>query len=214
MLFAKEPSPAEVYNDVDGELVNLFKIIKRRPEEFIESFKLMLYSREVFQSLRATDPIWLDEVTRAVRFFYLIKTSFGSKMEAFGTTTTRSLNLNLATLPKAIEEAHERLRQVQVERLTYELCLERYDREHTLFYLDPPYWEDEKFRYALGPGRHRELAKRLGRLKGRWLLSYNDHPEVRNMYKGYQVEEVKVTYHLGSRHGRGKYVHELLIRNY
>jgi len=214
VLFAKEPSKAEVYNDVDGELVNLFLILQRRPEEFLEAFRRMLYAREVFESLRATDPIWLDELTRAVRYFYLVRVSFGGKMEAYGTTTGRSLTLNLKKLPGIVEEAHRRLQKVQIDRLTYELCLDRYDREHCFFYLDPPYWEDEKFRYALGPGRHRELRKRLGGLEGRWLLSYNDHEEVRRLYEGYRIEEVKVRYHLGSKGGQAKRVSELLISNY
>lgn len=214
VLFAKEPSPAEVYNDVDGELVNLFLILQRRPEEFLEAFNNMLYAREVFESLKTTDPRWLDELTRAVRFFYLIRASFGGKMEAFGTTTGRSLTLNLEKLSGLVEDAHQRLQKVQIERLTYELCLERYDREHTFFYLDPPYWEDEKFRYALGPGRHRELAKRLRGLQGRWLLSYNDHEEVKRMYEGFRIEEIKATYHIGNIVGTSKRVKELLIRNY
>ena len=198
---------------MDGELVNLFLILQRRPEEFLEVFRLMLCAREVFESLKATDPIWLDELTRAVRYFYLVKVSFGAKKEAFG-TTTRAINLNLKKLPEIVEEAHRRLQRVQIERLTYELCLERFDREHCFFYLDPPYFEDEKFRYALGPGRHRELARRLRGLEGRWLLSYNDHEEVRRMYEGFRIEEVKVRYHLGSKGGQAKRVSELLIANY
>jgi DNA adenine methylase len=214
VLFAKEPSPAEVYNDVDGELVNLFLILQRRPEEFCKAFNNMLYAREIFESLKGTDPKWLDEITRAVRFFFLIRTSFGGRMEAFGTTTGRSLTLNLEALPALVEGAHERLQKVQIEHLTYELCLEKYDRPHAFFYLDPPYFEDEKFRYAMGPGRHRELRDRLEGLQGRWLLSYNDHDEIKRLYEGFDIEKVKATYQLGQKGGRAKRVHELLIRNY
>lgn len=214
VLFAKEPSPAEVYNDVDGELVNLFLILQRRPEEFLEAFKLSIHSREVFERLRDTDPTWLDETTRAVRYFYLIKCSYAGKMESFGTSTTRRKFINPEAIQRAVEETHRRLRHVQVECLTYEYCLERWDRKHTFFYLDPPYYENEPFKYALGAGRHKDLHDRLGSLEGHWLLSYNDHPEVRKMYKGFRIEEVKTVYQMGSRHGRAKHVKELLIRNY
>ncbi|MDA2916758.1 DNA adenine methylase [Nitrospinae bacterium AH_259_B05_G02_I21] len=214
VLFAKEPSPAEVYNDVDGELVNLFRIIQRRPEEFLEAFKLMLHSRQTFDSFIATDPYWLDEVTRAIRYYYLIKSSFGGRMVHYGTATTRRRFINMESIRETVYGAHQRLEHVQVEQLTYELCLERYDRPHTFLYLDPPYWEDEAYRYKLGTGRHQDLREHLAALDGRWLLSYNNHPEVRRMYKGFRIEEVKTMYQLGSKVGRAKPVKELLIRNY
>lgn len=79
VLFAKPPSPVEVYNDIDGELVNFFRVLKEKPLEFIQSFKWALVSRETFYRLAQTDPSGLSDVQRAHRFFYLIMASWGGE---------------------------------------------------------------------------------------------------------------------------------------
>jgi DNA adenine methylase len=79
VLFGKEPSKAEIYNDIDGELVNFFRIVKNCHRAFLQAYDLMLVSRKLFTDFVNTDPADLDEIQRAVRFFYIIKTAFGGK---------------------------------------------------------------------------------------------------------------------------------------
>lgn len=72
VLFGKQPSKVEVLNDIDGEVINFFRVVKEQPEDLIASFEWDLVSREEFERLRDLDPKTLDPVARAHRFYYLI----------------------------------------------------------------------------------------------------------------------------------------------
>ncbi len=80
VLFSKEPSRVEVLNDIDGELMNFFRVVKSHPEELIRSFDWDLTSREEFNRLLQQDPTKLSEVERAHRFYYIIMASWGGEL--------------------------------------------------------------------------------------------------------------------------------------
>ncbi|OPL11845.1 MAG: hypothetical protein AVO39_11805 [delta proteobacterium MLS_D] len=111
VLFGKEPSKAEVYNDIDGDLVNFFRIVKNCHRAFLQAYDLMLVSRKLFTDFVNTDPEDLDEIQRAVRFFYIIKTAFGGKWDepSFGYSRTGQPRLNLDTIYETISGVHNRL---------------------------------------------------------------------------------------------------------
>lgn len=90
LFFMKEPSKAEVLNDINGDIVNLYRVIQNHLEEFIKQFKWALTSREIFRWLKDTPPEVLTDIQRAARFYYLQKLSFGAKVDGrtFGTSTT------------------------------------------------------------------------------------------------------------------------------
>ena len=79
VLFGKPPSPIEVLNDIDEDLINFFRVVKRQPEELIKSFDLELVSRSEFQRLAGTDPQSMSEIERAHRFYYLIMAGWGGE---------------------------------------------------------------------------------------------------------------------------------------
>lgn len=75
-----------------------------------------------------------------------------------------------------------RLQRTNIECLDYSILLDRYDKPDTFFYLDPPYFETEHY-YAAGSFNHEQLAEMLKKSKARWILSYNDCPEIRELYR-------------------------------
>ena len=101
-----------------------------------------------------------------------------------------------------------------VENLNYADCLKRYDRPHTFFYIDPPYYDCEND-YGDGIFTKQDfetLANALATLQGTFLLSINDKPAIRELFKGFNINEVDTVYSTGS--SAPKKVTELLIRNY
>ena len=139
LFFAKEPSKSEVLNDVNGDLVSLYRVVQHHLDEFVRQFRWALTSRQMFKWMQETRPETLTDIQRAARFFYLQKLAFGAKVEgqSYGTATTAPARLNLLRLEEDLSAAHLRLHQVNVENLDWAACIRRYDRAHTLFFCDP-----------------------------------------------------------------------------
>lgn len=108
----------------------------------------------------------------------------------------------------------ERLRNTYVENLHFSKIIEKYDRENTFFYCDPPYFETTGYSNKFEEKDHILLRDMLSNIKGKFLLSINDHEKVREWYKDFNIEEVKVNYSVSKESkARGKY-NELIIKNY
>lgn len=107
-------------------------------EEFVRHFKFALSSREVFMWHQITPPDMLTDIQRAVRFFYLQQHAFGGKVDGqtWGTATTQP-PINLLRIEENLPSAHLRLSGAFIENMDWHKLMERYDRPHTLFYLDP-----------------------------------------------------------------------------
>lgn len=213
IFFAKEPSEVEVLNDVNGELVNLYRVIKHHLEEFIRQFKWALSSRQIYEWEQATDPATLTDIQRAARFYYLQKLAFGGKVEGqtFGTSTTSGPRLNLLRIEEDLSQAHLRLQGAYIERLSWERVVEKYDRAHTLFYLDPPYWETEGYGVDFGFEQYELMARLAREIQGSMIVSINDHPDIRRVFSGLHMESLGLKYTVGG--GAGTDARELLIWN-
>jgi DNA adenine methylase len=213
LYFLRPPAPVEVINDVNGELVNLYRVVQCHLEEFVRQFKWALSSREVFKWLQATPPETLTDIQRAARFYYLQHQAFGGRVQgqSWGTATTAPApTVNLLRLEEDLSAAHLRLHGAYIERLDWQECLRRYDRPHTLFYMDPPYWQTEGYGVPFEWAEYVGLAAAMRQLKGRAILSINDHPQIRECFAGLAMETVPITYQVA---GGGKTVErtELLI---
>lgn len=150
VFFARNPADVEVLNDVNGDLVNLYRVVTHHLEEFVRQFKWAITSRQVFKWLQDTRPETLTDIQRAARFFYLQQQSFGGKVA--GTATTAPA-INLLRIEENLSAAHMRLASgTYIENLDWATCIDRYDRPHTLFYLDPPYWQTEGYGVPLPVG--------------------------------------------------------------
>lgn len=120
---------------------------------------------------------------------------------------------DLTKLVPLLEAAHERLSGVVIECLPWDAFVDRYDRPDVLFFLDPPYWgsEDDYGQGQFPREQFELLADRLRRVRGRFLVSLNDVPEVRHLFKGCRVESVRTTYTLAGGPKAAGQARELLI---
>ena len=114
LFFLKPPVKAEVLNDINGDLVNLYRVVQHHLDEFVRQFRWALVSREIWMWMNATPGETLTDIQRAARFFYLQKLGFGGKVDGrtFGTGTTTRVRLNLLRLEEDREIQLRLLRDV------------------------------------------------------------------------------------------------------
>jgi DNA adenine methylase len=216
MLFKKEESKVEIINDINVDLVTLYRVIKLHLEEFIRYLKWILVARDEFDRFKKEAPETLTDIQRAVRFFYLLKNGYGSRIASpvFSISSVRRASFNLLRIEEELSEVHLRLARVYVENRPYADVIQKYDRPEIFFYLDPPYYGCENY-YGKGIfsredfGRLRDL---LAGLKGKFILSLNDTPEIRALFREFRIEKVNTVYSVGK--DTKKKVSELLIKNF
>lgn len=215
LYFAKAPAKAEVLNDVNGGVVNLYRVVRHHLEEFMRQFKWSLTSRQIFKWLQVTPSETLTDIQRAARFFYLQKQAFGGKVtgQTFGTAATAPPRLNLLRLEEDLSAAHMRLASTYIEHLDWAVCVAKYDRPGTLFYCDPPYWSTEGYGVDFGLEQYDRLAELARTIKGSMVISVNDIPEMRKAFKGLAMERVDISYSV-AKAGDRKKTGELVIRNW
>lgn len=216
VFFRRNTKPkAEIINDRSGDVANLFRILQRHYPQFIDTLRFQITSRHEFDRLNASEPKSLTDLERAARFLYLQRLSFGGKVagRSFGVDVTRGSRFNLTTLAPLLQDVHERLASVVIEKLDWSNFIDRYDRLGTLFYLDPPYWGSEDYygKELFSRDQYEVMAGRLAQVKGRFILSINDVPEIRNIFSGFTIEEVALTYTAVG--GNGRAAKELIISN-
>lgn len=207
---------AEVINDVSRDVATLFRILQRHLVPFMDMLRWQVTSRAEFDRLKAATPDTLTDLERAARFLYLQRTAFGGKVAGrnFGVAPATPGRFDVTKLGPMLEAVHERLAGVVIECLGWEQLLRRYDRPATLFYLDPPYWGNETD-YGDGVfGREdfERMAEALAGLQGRFVLSLNDVPGVRKVFRRFRMEAVDVSYSIAGAAGAGRgRVGEVLI---
>lgn len=248
VFLSREPSPGnfEVYNDFDGDLVNLFRCMKDRTLAFIKELGfLTLNSRDDFLVLKRfisqedfDDQFMSEEmeltkimfsepqsdeivqliltrvkaydVRRAASYLKLIRYSYSSGLKSYA-----SQPFDIRRLFDLIRQLEKRLANVVIENQDFETLIKHYDRENTLFYCDPPYYETEGMYAACFTGEdHIRLRDALKNCKGKFLLSYNDCPFIRELYKDFSVFECKRVHSMAQRYNAGAEFSELLIGNF
>lgn len=216
-LYFLRPVPAavEVINDVNGELVNLYRVVQHHLEEFVRQFKWALSSRQVFKWQQMACPETLTDIQRAARFYYLQHHAFGGKVagQTFGTATTAP-TVNLLRIEESLSAAHLRLSGTTVENLPWRDCVARYDREHTFIYLDPPYWQTEGYGVPFDFAEYEEMASLMRSARGKVMVSINDHPDIRAVFDGLHMLELDIRYAVSGNHGRQPTSRELVIMNW
>lgn len=214
VFFRRTSAPrAEFINDRSGDVVNLFRILQRHYPQFMDTLRFQITSRQEFERLKASDPATLTDLERAARFLYLQRLTFGGKVagRSFGVNRDGGSRFNLNTLAPLLQDVHERLASVVIENLDWQVFVDRYDRPETLFYLDPPYWGTEDYygKELFNRDQYEVMAERLARIKGRFILSINDVPEIRSIFSAFDIEDVTLTYTASG--GKGKSVREVII---
>lgn len=208
-------APVEVINDFNNDVATLFRVVQRHPQALIEAIRWQTGARVDYDRLWRTPAESLTDIERAARFLVIRRLTFSGKdpyEHGFSTSAATFKGFDAPETMRRIEALHARLARVTIERLDFAEVLAHYDRPTTLFYLDPPYWgrchlyREGGFKQA----RFAELATALGGLKGRWVLSLNDHEEVRKLFDWAAIRRVETRYNASV--GKGSFrTGELLI---
>ena len=205
----------EVINDASGDVATFFRVLQRHYAYMIDMLRFRITSRSEFERLKAQRSDTLTDLERAVRFLYLQRLSFGGHVRSrhFGVDKTQGARFNVSKLEPMLADIHERLAGVVIEQLDFGAFIKRYDRAGMLFYLDPPYWgcETDYGQDVFGRADFTRLAEQLAGIKGRFLLSLNDTPGVREVFAGFHFVEAATTYTIGA--GASTRAAELIISN-
>ena len=186
VLFRKERSELEVYNDLHNGLYLIFKLLRENNEEFIRKLSLTPYSRQEFEDSKS----WIyeeNEIEKARKFYVRTMQSVASNGGwCYAKSKSRrgmcqSVSRWLGNIEENLTSAIERLKEVQIENLDILELIKKYDKEDTLFYLDPPYIQDTRkqkksYDCEMTNEQHKELIDVLINVKGKVVLSGYDNP--------------------------------------
>lgn len=194
----------EVWNDANGDLVNLFRCVKYHREELQKEIRYYLNSREMFGDIRERlECPGFTDIQRAAMFYVLVKISFGADARSYG-CSDRAISTD------SFDKIEKRLEHVNIENKDFEALIKQYDRPDALFYCDPPYHTTEKhYSEKFSEADHYRLNGVLTALKGRFILSYNDDDFVRELYKNFNILSVSRQNNLSTGQFR-----EVIIKNY
>jgi len=215
VLLAKEESKIEVLNDVNDDLINLYRVIQHHLEEFVRQFKWALVSRTMFEWEQMKTPETLTDIQRAARFFYLQRNAFGAKIEkqTFGISKTCPPKFNLLRIEELLSDLHLRLARVLVENLDWQACVMKYDYNQAFHFIDPPYWQTEGYNVEFPWEEYEALHAFLKRAEGKVLITLNKHPDIEKLFEGYILQERNIKYTVGGNNGCAP-SKELFITNY
>lgn len=217
VLFAKErnSSKSEIYNDINGDLINLFTVLRDQFDEFYERARWLLPDRVTFERARDEPREGMDAIERALRFYTLVQYSFNINLYQWKPKTlTRPPGVDYERLSLAAK----RLQKVWIERLDFEQLIKKFDGPETFFYVDPPYgpkhaqtsvygWKDEE---------HERLKRVLSSCRGKYLISYPDTTYFRILWRDHFIDCVPYHYssYVPSLTDGARDTTELLISNY
>ncbi|MES2987689.1 MAG: DNA adenine methylase [Pseudomonadota bacterium] len=213
IFFRRSRRPgAEVINDISNDVTTLFRILQRHYQSFMAELTWRFASRAEFERLMTVDPSTCTDLERAARFLYLQRNAFGGKVvgRSFGVSYGQASKFRLSQLEPMLRDVHERLEGVYIERLPFADFIARYDRPGALFYLDPPYWgcETDYGPGVFSPADFVRLSGILEGIEGRFILSINDTPEIREIFGKFEQEAVELPYRVSGKVTPGR---ELIV---
>ena len=198
VFFNKTPSAIETRNDIDGNVVNLFKVCRERPAELAFVLSLTPWARDEFKN--CYDMSDGDELERARRTVVRFHQSYGTSNSSLSswrnvqTAGGPKVTSQWRDLPDIVFRVCERLKDAQIENIDAFTLIERYNNYETLLYVDPPYLQSIRkrniYKYELKDNRHIELLELLKASKSMICLSAYDNPLYNDMLEGwYSVEK-------------------------
>ena len=199
VLINREPSPVETYNDIDGDVVNFFRVLRDRHEELIRSISLTPFSREEYYYSIYDTTSGINDVERARRFYIRARqTRTGLAQTATLGRWANCKNTSRAGMSgvvsrwlggiDALDEIAQRLIRVQIENRPAIDVIQLYDSQDTLFYCDPPYLhvtrgDNKAYGFEMDDSQHREFAEVVNKCRGKVAVSGYDHPLMDDLYK-------------------------------
>lgn len=197
VFFRKPISRIEVLNDLNGDVVNFFTVLRTRTAKLIEAIDLTPYARAEYEaSFEPCD----DPLERARRFYVLSRMSFGAyagRKTGWRTQRNRRRGTSITNEWKRLQgllKGADRLKDAQIECDDALTVIQRYDSPRALFYVDPPYVYHtrsdggrQRYAHEMNDADHRQLAAVLQQVKGMVLLSGYDSPLYRELYADWDV---------------------------
>lgn len=189
VLFDKEQhAKIEVFNDINSDLINLYRCIKHHAAALQEELKYIIHSRELYNDfLSQMQANGLTDIQRAARYYILIRSSFGASRDHFAPGVR-----NISGKIDYLTAIQNRLSKVVIENVDFERLIKIYDREQALFYVDPPYYATEKYydnKFSIAD--HRRLRDVLSGIKGKFVLSYNADDFIMDLYSDFNITPVE-----------------------
>ena len=203
VYFSKEPSKEEIINDIDKDLIEVYKGFKKYDFDQIKKDVDGKYSKEEFYKIR--DNIPKDKYNKFLRLFILFRTSYFGLSRSYDRTKSISLRENYS----------ERLKNTKIFNTDYKTIIKKYDSPNSLIYLDPPYEGSTKEHYKNSIIDYEELKNILSKIKGKFILSINKSDRIKELFKNFNISEIKTEYVnpiTGSKDK--KTITEYIIKNY
>ena len=204
----------EIINDLDSDLITFYRVVQNHLEEFLKQFKWLLTSREWFQDWKDQLEVrGLTDIQRAAIYYYIQRLAFGGKVKhrSYGVQIDRAIpRINILRIEEEMSVVHLRLTHVRIENLTWQNLIKRYDKPDTFFYCDPPYYKAPEYKHNLDFPDYKEMARILSTVNGHFILSINDRPEMREVFKAFKIQPVSLLYSVGKKPTKAK---ELIITN-
>jgi len=216
LLFTKDRSDVEVINDINDDVANLFRIARHHPRELVRQLCFTVHSRKDYMLYQSSPG--LTDIQRAARSWFIFRGSYGGRggclhpAYSYAPSGFRGFKRGVFSL---LKQCHRRLDRVYIENLDFKKCIVKYDRANTFFYCDPPYLKTSGYKYPFGIEEHKQLAEALAGIKGKFLLSINNHETIRSLYKGFRQRKINVRYSVSRvKTPEARNRTELIVANY
>ena len=191
VLFAKERASTEVINDIDDNLVTLYRNLQYHLPALVEEIQWLFSSRTNLHDFIAQPG--LTEIQRAARFLLVNRTCFGGNMHSLGVSKTKGggIGFERKQVSELIGRAHDRLSGVVVEKLPYERCFKNYDSRDTFHFIDPPYLGSKVNAYqGWTESDLRMFRKHVDQLKGNFVITLDDSRFNRELFADLKIQPV------------------------
>ncbi|WP_026678200.1 DNA adenine methylase [Fictibacillus gelatini] len=201
VMAVKTPSKVDVYNDINGDVVNFLMVLRKDPDRLEDACSSLPYSRflfetwqnELFENRRSEGT--MNDFERAVKFFYVNRCGINGGGLNHKSGWKHSVHHNTPavyqSICKRMKDFGERMRSVFIECRDFRYIIKTYDGPETLFYIDPPYVGCEsRYTGKFSEKDHRELAELLCNIKGKAIVSYYADDLVNQLYYGWNRLEL------------------------
>jgi DNA adenine methylase len=219
VLLNKQPSEVEVYNDINGDIVNLFKIVKERYDEFMKELEWILYSREIHNEFykKWMKREWKDDLERAVVVYYCLYSNMngGIYKASFSSSKSKNYAERFFNSLSKLKQIYERLKNVIIENLDFRKIIQTYDSKDTFFYIDPPYVVDTNY-YSndFTIEDHKELLDMVNKIEGKVMISgYESDLYNQALKEWYKIEKDAIKHSAISLNNKPR-VKEVMWMNY
>ncbi|MDZ4287790.1 MAG: DNA adenine methylase [Prosthecobacter sp.] len=188
LFLAKKPSPVEIINDLNTDLITLYRCAQFHLEPLLAEIQFTLTSRQNLADLR-TQP-GLTDLQRAARYLILNRTSFGGAGTHYAVSKKTAQPSRAATLA-TLRALNARLDKTSIENLPFERLFKLYDSPQTLWFLDPPYLDSDAAIYTgWNEAQMRHFHSEVSALQGPCLITVDDSPLNRSLWAKDHLTEI------------------------